>query len=219
VYEPALQEAQIGGDFYDAFSLDDGRIAVVVGDASGKGLDAATRTAEIRFALRAFLREHGDPARAVARVNAFLCESQRLDRRDSYGFVCVTVALIHPVARRAQFVVAGMDLPLIRHTRGAVVEVGAHAMPLGIADDAAYDAVVAEVGEGDTIFLVTDGITEARSPTGAFLDLEGFKRLVAKTPPAGCLERLVEEVVSGAKEFAAGALQDDVCLLAVRVRR
>jgi serine phosphatase RsbU (regulator of sigma subunit) len=219
-YEPALAEAQVGGDFYDAFALDDGSIAVMVGDASGKGLDAATRTAEIKFALRAFLRECGDPARAVTRVNAFLCDAQRLDHRDSYGFVCVTVALIHPAGRQAQFVVAGMDLALIRRGNGTVEEVGIHAPPLGIAYDAPYSAAVSEMGEGDMLFLVTDGITEARDPSGAFLDLEGFKRLVAKTPPdGGCPGRLVGELVARAKQFAGGALQDDVCLLAVKMLR
>jgi serine phosphatase RsbU (regulator of sigma subunit) len=217
-YEPALAEAQIGGDFYDAFALDNGSIAIVVGDVSGKGLDAATRTAEVRFALRAFLREHGDPALAVARVNAFLCAGQRLDRRESYGFVCVTVALIHPAARRAQFVVAGMDLPLIRRRNGVVEEIGGHAVPLGITDDATYEMACTTLRVGDTLFLVTDGITEARGPSGAFLDLEGFKALVAKTPPDGCPKRQVDEVVARAKEFAAGSLHDDVCLLAARVR-
>ena len=217
-YEPALPEAKIGGDFYDAFALDDGSIAVVVGDASGKGLDAATRTAEIKFALRAFLREHGDPALAMTRVNTFLCDAQRLDRRDASGFVCITVALISPTTRRAHIVVAGMDLPLIRRRNGVVEEVGEHAMPLGIINEATYDMTCTAMREGDTLFLVTDGITEARGASGTFLDLEGFKALVAKTPPDGCLKPLVEEVVTGAKEFAAGSLQDDVCLLAARVR-
>jgi len=219
VYEPALQEAQIGGDFYDAFALDDGSIVVVVGDASGKGLEAATRTAEIKYALRAFLREQGDAAQAVTRANTFLCTTQRLDRRGFFGFVCVTVVLIPPGARRAQFVVAGMDRPLIRRRNGAVEEVGVHAPPLGIVEDGAYDAVAAELQEGDALFLFTDGITEARNPAGALLDLEGLKCLVAKAPPDGCLERLAEEVVAGTKEFAAGALQDDVCLLVARLQR
>jgi serine phosphatase RsbU (regulator of sigma subunit) len=78
-YEAAWEEAQIGGDFHDAFQVDGGKVALVVGDVTGKGLAAASYTAEIKFALRAYLRESDDPAAALQRLNHFLVGAQRLD--------------------------------------------------------------------------------------------------------------------------------------------
>jgi len=69
VYEAASEESLIGGDFADVFVLDDQQIAFVVGDVTGKGLTAASYTAEIKFALRAFLRESANPARALYRLS------------------------------------------------------------------------------------------------------------------------------------------------------
>ncbi len=69
LHEVALEEATVGGDFFDVFALSDDKVALVVGDASGKGLAAAARTVEVKYALRAFLREYPYPARTLARLN------------------------------------------------------------------------------------------------------------------------------------------------------
>ena len=82
-YEPAWREALIGGDFYDALSLGGNTVALVVGDVTGKGLEAATHTAEVKYALRAILREHPHPAQALGRLNDFLVAGQRAGRRPS----------------------------------------------------------------------------------------------------------------------------------------
>ena len=79
LYEAAWAEAQVGGDFFDAFALDGGRVALVVGDVSGKGLAAAAHTAEVKYALRAFLRETPPPDRALSRLNAFIHDNHRLN--------------------------------------------------------------------------------------------------------------------------------------------
>ena len=76
-YHAASDEAAIGGDFSDVFTYDGGKVALVVGDISGKGLSAATLIAEVKYALRAILREHPWPPVALARLNDFVCEAQR----------------------------------------------------------------------------------------------------------------------------------------------
>jgi sigma-B regulation protein RsbU (phosphoserine phosphatase) len=93
-YEAALAEAQVGGDFYDALPLGDGRAAFVVGDVSGKGLEAAAYTAEIKIVLRAFLRETGDPGAALERLNAHVIQSQQQNEWAENSFVAICVVIV-----------------------------------------------------------------------------------------------------------------------------
>ncbi|MBC7807098.1 MAG: PAS domain-containing protein, partial [Akkermansiaceae bacterium] len=79
LYESASDDALIGGDFFDTFALAEDTIALVVGDATGHGIEAVTYTAEVKFALRVLLREYPQPAVAMERLNAFLVDKTRLD--------------------------------------------------------------------------------------------------------------------------------------------
>lgn len=80
LFQPALDEAEVGGDFHDAFPLSDGRVAVAVGDASGKGLVAAVRAVEARDVLRAFMRLYPFyAALTLTRLNDYFCDARALD--------------------------------------------------------------------------------------------------------------------------------------------
>ncbi|MBC7808514.1 MAG: PAS domain S-box protein, partial [Akkermansiaceae bacterium] len=124
-YQAAWDEALIGGDFYDAFLLDGAspgdppRTALVVGDATGKGLQAAQHTAEVKYALRAFLRENPDPAAALARLNELACAGLRLDARAENAYVAVLIVILDPGTGTAICASAGMEPPLILRTEGA----------------------------------------------------------------------------------------------------
>jgi len=99
LYHPIRPEERVGGDFYDAFPLEDGSIALFVGDASGKGLAASARATEVRYSLRAFLREDPSPASAVTRVNTVLCRCSDLEDRDRHVFTTLTLVVISPDRR------------------------------------------------------------------------------------------------------------------------
>ena len=118
VYQPAWDEAEVGGDYYDIFSLENGRVALVVGDVSGKGLEAASRTAEIKFTLRAYLREYPHAVPALERLNAFLCESQALERYAREYFVCLTVVIAEPSAGIMEVCAAGAEPPFLLRATG-----------------------------------------------------------------------------------------------------
>lgn len=177
-YEPALEETLVGGDFLDSFPLDGGRIALVVGDASGKGLEAAARTVEVKFALRAFLREHTDPARTLFRVNEFLCRKR--SRAEGENFVVLTLAVVGSTTGEVVFSVAGAEPPLI--VRGGCqaepIEVGG--LPLGIEPGAEYSTVSTRLSPEDTLVLATDGITEAKRRGGPVLGYEGMVEIAQK---------------------------------------
>jgi serine phosphatase RsbU (regulator of sigma subunit) len=228
-YVPALSEAAVGGDFYDAFPLDGGRVALVVGDASGKGVEAAARTAEVKYAVRAFLSEHPHPARALERVNEFLCGVQRRaaeadpEAAITAAFVALALAVIDPSSGEVLFAVAGIEPPLVLRARCDAEPVEGSGLPLGIDPAAEYEVMSRRLTPRDTLLLATDGLTEAREVApdgarGAFLGYEGFARLAEQACPAPELDAMGRAILDGARAFTGGSLQDDVCLLLARLK-
>lgn len=218
-YEPAWNDAEIGGDFLDVLPVEGGRVALVVGDLSGKGLAAAARTAEVRFALRAFLGETWHPAQALVRLNRFLGDAQRAEGQPREGFAAVSLVVLDPASGEAVLAVAGMDSPLVLRRHGRVEEVEARGLPLGVDPEAAYEALTVRIAPGEGILLVSDGITEARRPLperrrgGDFLDVAGLKDLAEQAMIHAGACQIAQAVLDGAKAFAGGKLKDDACVL------
>ena len=217
-YEPASDDLLVGGDFFDAFRLADGQVAFLVGDVVGKGLNAAAHTAQIKFALRAFVREYPQPAIAVQRLNSFLCEAERLnDLGDGTEtrFVVLCLGVIDPASGEMQFAGAGIEPPLIVRANGETEPVKTSGLPLGMAESAEFILTKAHLDKGDLVLLTTDGITEARRGK-EFLDYEGLMRLAEQARSLPSLEQMVRFIVEGAREFGGSVFRDDVCLLLAR---
>ncbi len=215
LYRPAWDEALVGGDYFDVFALDGGRLALVVGDVSGKGLEAASRTAEIKYTLRAYLREHSDTGSALGRLNAFLCESQAMEAGADEYFVVMTLAVVDTATGMARVATAGAEPPILLHPDGTFEEVAVSGMPLGVASKASYLAADLYLHAGDLLLVATDGVTEARQGR-QFLGNDGMARLAAAALPLGSLAEIGQAVLDGAKSFAENRLHDDVCLLLAR---
>jgi len=223
-YRSALDEAQVGGDFFDAFALGDNKTALVVGDVSGKGLAAAARTAELKYTLRAFLRENADPGDALTRLNHFVESGRHLDEQAFNGFVAMQIAIVDGATGVAEIAVAGAEPPLIlRADRTRKVKVVAEGgLPLGVDGDAFFTAVPVRLAPGDTLILATDGLTEARRD-GKILDTPGVVALLqsAAEGPDGTTtapRELGQRLVDAASDWAGGKLQDDLCVLLARRR-
>ncbi|MGI4788191.1 MAG: GAF domain-containing SpoIIE family protein phosphatase [Janthinobacterium lividum] len=218
-YQAARQEARVGGDFFDAFAVDEGRIAFAVGDASGKGLAAAVRTAEAKFALRAFLREDPAPGMALTRLNNLLCASQRLEARDDDTFIVMTLAVVDIATGSALFATAGAEPPLILRADGSIDEVLTRGVPLGFLAPQQYPEMEYFFDPGETLLLATDGITEARQGQD-FLGYEGMAALAVSRHSSSDgpvpVQEIAQTILDGAQEFAGGKLHDDACLLLIR---
>ena len=211
-YEAALKEAQVGGDFFDAFAVDDNQVALVVGDVSGKGLQAALFASELKSALRLALREFPYPARALSRLNEFVCDTQRLDKRQENQFVTMALAVFDPATGEMNVAVAGAEPPLLLRG-GQVPEVlTSESLMLGVQPQQEYDAFQVDLAPGDIFLLVTDGITEARQGS-RFLELAGLTTLAVSVPLTASLEERGQSILAGARKFAGGTLSDDACLL------
>ena len=215
LYAAALNEAEVGGDFFDAFALSDETVALVVGDVSGKGLAAAGRTAEVKYALRAFLHAYRSPEMALAHLNNFICETHRLDADSAEAFIVLALALVNTSTGEATFSSAGAEATLILRASGVAEPIEIIGLPLGIQPMMTYTAKTARLAFGETVLMATDGITEARCGQ-ALLGIKGMASLAEKAGPSASLPELTEAICGGAREFSGGRLRDDVCLLLAR---
>ena len=226
LYEAALDEAEVGGDFFDAFALPRGRVALAIADASGKGLSAAARTIQVKDVLRAFAREYPhSPAAIVARLNDFICDTRHFDDAGDEGFFCLTLAILDPATGEGAVVSAGCEPPLVVCARGGEPEViDTPGLVLGVEPGELYQATPFHLAAGDTLLFVTDGITEARS-NGDLLGPAGLADLAARALAAVPLESApaalrgaATAILEGARAFGGGVLRDDACLLLARQR-
>ncbi|GAB4452633.1 MAG: hypothetical protein OHK0029_03910 [Armatimonadaceae bacterium] len=214
-YESALDEAEVGGDFFDAFQLSENKIAFAVGDASGKGLAAAARTAEVKGILRAFLRsDDTSVSEALERLNQFLCESQRYGESPG-GFLCLTLGVLDTQTSEMTLSMAGAEPPLLVRRDGSMETLVAPNLPLGVLPEEEYAAITHSLESGDTLLLFTDGLTEARSGR-EFLGYEGVIELAEQSEEGEEPAEMGNQMMAGVRSFAGGTLSDDACLLVVR---
>ncbi len=215
-YEAAVSDTLVGGDFYDTFALDERRVALVVGDVSGKGISAAADTAEIKYALRAFLRDDPDTARALCRLNDFVCYAQRFDGRSPTSLVALALAVVDTATGEVTVSSAGAEPPLLLCSDGKSEEVDIRGLLLGVQPGEAYDTVIVHLGVGDVMMMLTDGLTEARGRDRALLGYDGLARMAVRFLPTRSLQEMGRAILGSARAFAGGSLQDDACLLIAR---
>ncbi len=225
LYESALDEAEVGGDFFDAFPLEQVTVALAIADASGKGLAAAVRAMQVKEVLQAFAQEYPDsPTRIVERLNVFLCDDTRapsiLEDTGNSGFVCLALAILNPETGEGAILSAGCEPPLLLRASSQTEILEAPGIPLGIFAPHAYQALPLRMEPGDILLMATDGITEARAENKAFLGYEGFARLAIEghAQKDGDLNALGRFILEGARTFGSGSLRDDACLLLARRR-
>ncbi len=218
-YATASDDALVGGDFWDTFAFDNGHVAFVLGDVMGHGLTSAIFTTELKHTLRAYVREHEQPARILFHMNQFLYQSGRLFREGintegSDAPVCLTLAILERATGKGTFATAGMEPPLIARANGEVTQLASVGLPLGVAAGENFIPVDFHLEPGDTLIVFTDGITEARRGK-QFMDTEGLIRLATEAGE-GTLEVLAAVLLNGTRDFAGGKLRDDASLVLVR---
>lgn len=226
-YQPALDEASIGGDFYDVFALEKGCFAFIVADLSGKGLAAASQIATVRHMLRALLYlKQATLSEALSTLNDILVEHDLLT-----GFATLFAGAYDANARTLTYVSCGQEPGLIRRAaagraEGAIEELPPTGAVLGGFAPARYEERVVPLFPGDVLALFTDGLTEAGAVRAHLLGLEGVAALLRSAggggePQAGeavTAEAVVNHLIQGLESFATPAgIRDDVCLLIARV--
>ncbi len=200
---------QIGGDYYDYVPLPGGRVAVVVGDVSGKGIAASLLMAKFSAEARFCLAAEPAPAQAVGRLNRVFCGSGWEDR-----FVTLLLCVLDPARHEVTVVNAGHMPPLLRPVRGAVEPLAGDCarLPLGIDAEANYPQAVLPLESGACVSLYTDGITEAMDGEER---LYGERRLLdLLNASKDGVERIGKAILDDVKRFVGERPQsDDMCLV------
>ncbi len=205
VYAPGRVEAQVGGDWYDALRLADGRVLLTIGDVAGSGLQAAIIMAAMREVIRGVAQVYADPATMIDAADRTL----KAEHPDS--LVTASVAIFDPVARTLSYCSAGHPPPLLRDADGTIVELAARGLPLGLRDRDEEGSRTVDVRDGVTILFYTDGLIESTQDV-----IEGERRLrEAFGDPAIALDPHPAQALH--HELLRDGAHDDVALLAVRL--
>ncbi len=201
---PALE---VSGDFFDFFTLADGRIAWGLGDVSGKGMNAALLMAKTIALFRCLGKSEHDPARLLAVLNDEIAETARFGM-----FVTMVAGVFDPASGELVWANAGHQPPLWRSAGGEYREFDAAGVPLGVLAGMGYEEQRLRLA-GGRLFIFTDGATEGYDEHGAMLGLAGLQALFerhAGLPPGDQLA-----AVTAALARPGVRLHDDLTLLAI----
>jgi PAS domain S-box-containing protein len=205
LYEPGLADAQVGGDWYDAVRLLDGRVLVTIGDVGGRGLEAAVVVGVVRQIMRGIAQLHADPALVLDAADRALA----VEYPDVY--VTAWVGVLDLVMRTITYSCAGHPPTLLAAADGSVRELGSPALPIGLREGVRGESDTVSWSNGDTLILYTDGLTEATHDV-----LTGIEQLykAARQLGTSSWQNPAEEIKRVA--IPAGSV-DDVAILVLRV--
>ena len=210
-YYPAMEMAELGGDFYDFIPLPDGRVGLVIADVSGKGLEAAVFTAMGKYTLRAFLSEEPGPEHALTRTNETLTRTGV-----EWGFLTMFFGILDTKTGCLYYANAGHPPTLVVHQSGEVAYLPCtdRQPPLGVFGNIDYMQDEFRLFPGDVLVGYTDGVTDARRDDEQF-EPERLAEVVTASrhlPPEGILQAIHDAVL----DFSQGRLQDDIALIAAK---
>ena len=215
-YHPAGEHLEVGGDFYDAFSVDPESWGFLIGDVAGKGPAAAAMTAVIRHTARTAAR-HGPPLGVPTAVNAAVLEAGPEE-----AFCTMIYGQLRTTAAGPSLCLLNCGHPaaLVMRAKGPIEELASCGSLLGQLPEITVAPAALTLRSGDVLVLVTDGVLEARtprSPTGAthWFGSEGLRLAMAETrgaPAATIASRIEERAVA----FSGGSLKDDLAILVLR---
>lgn len=210
VYLSATRGAKIGGDVYDVYHIDEDRTLVIIADVSGKGVDAAVDTTFVKYSLRAFSSEYRDVATIVGRFNTLYADAQKPPE----SFVVLFTGIYDRSDGTLTYVNAGHEAAYVRRT-SSVEQLTVTDQIIGLARDVEFHTKRVALGTTDTLFLATDGLTEARDPSGAFLGEENVRQWLVEAQNASA-RALVSEISDRLRRYTRANINDDLAILAIR---
>ncbi|HEY3297958.1 MAG TPA: SpoIIE family protein phosphatase [Armatimonadota bacterium] len=208
-YIPAFGGEEIGGDFYDVFDTEDGKVGILIGDVSGKGTIAAALAASARSTVRAFAYDLSAAGEALSHANAVLCKGDM----ELGSFITVVLAILDPETGDLRYSCAGHPPPAVRRADGTVEFLTYGQPPLGLSHQYVYNEATASLGTRDKILLYTDGISESRRESEMF-GLEGIERVLRNCGHSS-VQDVLGEVLAAAGEWSQGRLDDDTAVIVI----
>ncbi len=214
VYATLEPAREVGGDLYDFALLDDDHLFIAVGDVSDKGVPAALFMAVTKTLLKGMAELRLTPAEILQRANIELCREN-----DSLMFVTVFCGILNFKTGWLCYSNAGHEPPLLLRPGNdpdwLVLPPG---LVLGVDEDSRYESLELQLEPGDTLFIYTDGVTEAIDTELRLFSSDRLRSVLEKTPAVSA-QSIVRTVVNAVKDYSAGAMQaDDITVMAVRFK-
>lgn len=213
-----LPQQLIGGDFYDFFKLPHGKIGVVIGDVSGKGIPAAILMALCQTKLRYIAMSGKSPAQTLCLLNSEMVHAMRSDM-----FITIIYLVIDPKSGEARFARAGHELPLLARADSdeAAQPLKSSGMALGMVSEELFDEVMEDasfkMNSGDVLVLYTDGLTEAANPEGGEFTAKKLAQTISTLRSRNAND-LNDEIIKSVEAFMGPGNKygDDLTLLTVK---
>jgi sigma-B regulation protein RsbU (phosphoserine phosphatase) len=199
----------VGGDYYDVFSLANGKIAIAFGDVAGKGVPASLIMSRISTVVRSVVEFVDDVSQAIEKINGHMC-ARAVEGR----FVTFVLIILDPVQHTMSLTVAGHMSPIVRKADGSLEEfpdeiVG---VPLGVVDGYPFDVVMRGIAPGETVVIYTDGVSEAMNAAGDLYGVDRLRDLVKKQ--SADTQTIGTAIRADVRKHAGGHPQnDDITLL------
>ncbi len=210
IYRSASSHSRLGGDFYDFIDLDDGRIAVAVGDVCGKGLEAATATAMVKYMLRAYIGDGRSAGNCLTLLNRAVAKYIEMEK-----FVTLGLAIMNPADESVEYSSAGHPPPIIFRRGKAMQLEFEQAVPLGVLSDYRFKTTRLVATPENALLMYTDGLIEARPPGGEpFGEAKVIETLGSYNGYP--VQRAVEALIKEAVDYSGGNLRDDMAMVAVK---
>ena len=211
IYSSATADAFVGGDFYSMIKLPGRRACIIMGDVSGKGIEAASISSAVKTALSAYAWEGRTPARMVATLNEFLLGFSRVET-----FATLFVGIVDLTTSSLTYCSAGHPPAILVSAQSGEAELlDVQSGVVGAFHDMEYKNGTIRLHEGDILLLYTDGTTEARSPEGAFFGETGLRDMIMNEVPQG-FDGLLNRFLSTLDRYTGRRLDDDVAMVALR---
>jgi sigma-B regulation protein RsbU (phosphoserine phosphatase) len=201
-------EGAMAGDFYDLYPTGMGRVAAVIGDVAGHGIEPSITAFQVKYLLRVFLRQYRDPAQAFEELNKLMSAGSRPE-----DLVSMCAVVFDSQASTLRIASAGHPAAWLWHD-GEVRPLRATGPLLTLDPNADYHSREVALEEGDLILLYTDGLAEARA--GGQLFGEDRVAGMLRRDPGADVDTLCKDLLEAARDFATGPLTDDVAILAIR---
>ena len=207
-----LPAKDVGGDLYDYQVLDDGRVFVAIADVSGKGISGALFMSRAITLLHQFILRETSPAKILSAYNDTLAA-----QNPGGLFITTFLAVWDPLSGELTYSNAGHNFPYILSDRLITLE-GAHGIAAGLFEGEEYENATLSLKEGDTLFLYTDGVNEAKNAESAFYSTERLEKKLGDCIHAASAEVLTD-ILSDLNSFTCGAQQnDDITMLTLHIK-
>jgi len=202
----------LGGDFYNFVPLGEDRVALAIGDASGKGLAAALMIANVQSSLRtAALFADEDIAAMFGVVNHQVHASSLANH-----YATLFYGVFDATTRTLRYVNAGHNPPMILRRDGSVRSLESSGAPVGLFEEWPYEERTVQLSPGDLIVAYTDGVVETSGPLGDEWGVEGLRRAAVENR-FGCASGVVDAVFAAMDDFTGGCQRDDATVAVLRV--